>query len=71
MRKLSKVALLLLASCATPDVYVAADRATFKAIATEYRAYVEADPAMSTADKQRRIRTIETWRIRLEKAEGK
>lgn len=62
--------LVLLASCAS-DAYVMADRATFDAVAPEYRAYVQADPALDEATKANRLRTIETWQERLEAAEGK
>lgn len=65
------LALLLFASCeAVPSTYVQADRATFDAIAPAHRAYVEADATLDEQQKARRIRTLETWLLRLEKAEG-
>jgi hypothetical protein len=42
-----------------------ADKATFDAIAPEYRAYVENDPHLTTEQKQRRFRTLESWQARL------
>ena len=50
--------------------YVAADRATFQAVAPEYAAYVDADPALAEDERARRGRTIETWRLRVEAGEG-
>jgi hypothetical protein len=69
---------LLLASCgcsalqsaqAPGGAYVAADRATFEALAPEYAAYVAADPALPDEDRARRTRTLQTWRMRIEAAE--
>lgn len=55
--------------CAPTSVQSAADRATYDAIAPEYAAYVDADPTLDTARKQRRLRTLDAWRVRLEAAE--
>ena len=60
----------ILPSCTPTHVYLAADRATFDAVAPEYRAYVEADAALSAEQKQRRFRTVDTWQSRVEAAEG-
>jgi hypothetical protein len=49
--------------------YVAADRATYEALAPEYAAYVAADPALADEQRARRTRTLETWRMRIESAE--
>jgi hypothetical protein len=49
--------------------YVAADHATFNAVAPEHSAYVAADPNLTDADKQRRLNTLQTWRLRVEQAE--
>jgi hypothetical protein len=65
------VGLILMAclqGCRTSGEYLRADRATFEAISPEYRRYVEADPALSSEEKARRLRTVETWRLRLDKA---
>lgn len=65
------VALLCAVSCTSPsNTYVMADRATFEAVAFEYEGYVNADDAMDQEAKDRRMRTIDTWRRRLESAEG-
>lgn len=62
---------LVPASCVGPDAtYIAADRATFEAVAPEYLEYVQADESLDAAAKARRTRTIETWQKRLEAAEG-
>jgi|SRR5437867_10056285 len=46
--------------------YVAADRATFEAVAPEYLAYVHADPALDEDARSRRDRTVQTWKERIE-----
>jgi hypothetical protein len=71
------LALLLLSApgCATLTApqgpYVASDRATYDAIAPEYRAYVATDPNLNPEQRARRERTLETWRLRLEDAEAR
>lgn len=59
--------------CATTDIiredYTAADRATYKAIAPKYLEYVEGDSSLDSEERERRARTITTWRLRLEQAE--
>jgi hypothetical protein len=55
-----------LGGCAAPsDAYVAADRATFDAVAPEYAAYVAADPLLGPAERERRGRTLEAWLARI------
>ena len=49
--------------------YVAADRATYEALAPEYAAYVAADPSLAPDERDRRTRTLQTWRMRIEAAE--
>ena len=55
-----------------PD-YVAADRATYDAVAPEYSAYVHADPSLDADEVARRDRTLQTWdaRIRAASADDK
>ena len=48
---------------------VAADRATFDAVAPEYARYVRTDPDLDDDQRARRERTIETWRLRVEAGE--
>ena len=61
--------------CAALDApagaYVAADRATYDAVAPEYGAYVATDATLSVEQRERRARTLELWRLRLEDAEGR
>lgn len=49
--------------------YVTGDRATFEAVSPEYRSYVSNDANLSISEQQRRYRTLETWRLRIESAE--
>ena len=49
--------------------YVAADRATFEAVAPEYASYVHNDASLDEDERARRDRTVETWRLRIESAE--
>ena len=50
--------------------YVAADRATFDAVAPEYSAYVHNDPTLDDEQRTRRDRTVATWKRRIEAAGG-
>ena len=62
-------ALALLSSCeglSVADAYVAADRATYDAIAPEYKSYVEADANLDEPSKASRIRLLTSWKMRLE-----
>lgn len=70
---LALAATLVLAApgCGTQAAYVAADRATWEAVAPEYRAYVEADPRLDDAQRARRRTTLETWARRIAEAEGR
>jgi hypothetical protein len=71
-RRLLYVAgLICLAGCVGPDpVQTRADRATFDAIAPEYRAYVEDDATLTEEQKARRFTTIETWENRIRAMEA-
>lgn len=67
------ILLLLLSagSCTGPaDAYVAADKATFEAVAPAYRAYVTADPALDAEQKARRLAVLESWGLRIRHAES-
>lgn len=70
---LSIAVLLSAGCCATTDLirsdYTAADRATYEVIAPAYLEYVAGDADLTGDEKQRRARTIATWRLRLEQAE--
>ena len=50
--------------------YVAADRATYEAVAPEYGAYVRADGSLDPEQKARRDRTVASWDARIRAAEG-
>lgn len=60
--------------CATVDLiradYTAADRATYEAVAPKYLEYVAGDDDLTSDEKKRRARTVDTWRLRLEQAEA-
>ena len=50
--------------------YVAADRATYRAVAPEYAAYVTADESLDEEGRERRGRSLATWDARIRAAEG-
>lgn len=62
-RRIPLVALLLLtAACAGSDpTFVSASRVTHDAICPEYMNYVNADPALSREQRQRRQATCDRW----------
>ena len=62
---------LVCSSCAGPsEAYVAADLATFHAVAPSYSAYVEADTALNDEQRARRLAVIATWELRIRQAGG-
>lgn len=63
------VALLALSGCGSHPQSVA-DRAIYDAIAPEHRAYVEADPELDGAQKQRRLHTLHRWDSLIRAAEA-
>ena len=68
----STVLALCATGCAMPGAaFVRAERATFDAIAPEYRAYVAADERLSPGQKDRRLRTVETWDLSIGQQEDK
>jgi hypothetical protein len=62
------ILLVISCGCTLQGAYVAADKATFDAVAPEYRAYVVADQKLSPEQKKRRGRTLTAWEARI--AEG-
>ncbi len=66
-------ALLILASltgCGSiAQEYVGADRATYEAVAPEYRKYVEADANLDKDAKALRMATLDSWEYRVRRAE--
>jgi hypothetical protein len=49
--------------------YAQADRATYDAVAPEYAAYVAGDAKLTSEQRERRNRTVEMWRLRVEDEE--
>ena len=72
MRRFLAVVVVLACAwgCTPQAAYIEADRATFDVIAPAYLGYVQADPALDQDQIDRRQRFVDTWRIRIEKAEG-
>lgn len=64
------VAVLWLVGCTIPSGYVVADRMTYDAIADEHRAYVQGDPLLTKAKRQRRLDLVDSWDARLLEAES-
>ncbi len=62
--------MLSLASCTPGKAYVDADQATYAVIAPEYVVYVEADAKLTKEQRARRLRTLLTWKLRIDKAGG-
>jgi hypothetical protein len=59
------------ASLSSPSAaYVAADRATYDAVAPGYAEYVRHDASLDDEQRARRERTLETWRIRVNAGES-
>jgi len=71
MKKILLVTFLAIAAagCNLQKEYVKADRLTYEAIAPEYEAYVAADPKLSIEQKERHLRTVLSWKLRIDKAE--
>lgn len=70
-RSLVLVALLLTGACTGPQAsFVAATRGIYSAIAPAHRGYLEADGSLTTAQRARRLRTVDAWDLMLRKAEG-
>jgi hypothetical protein len=64
------VVVCLLPGCGSiAQEYVAADRATYEAVAPEYQKYVDADPALDDDAKALRKATLASWAYRMEQAE--
>lgn len=60
-----------LCSCASLDpLTVQAERATYDAIAPEYRAYVLRDGNLQPVQKEIRMRTLDSWNERITAAEA-
>lgn len=53
--------------CSVSKEYVAADEATYSAVAPEYTKYVDGDPKLTAEQKATRKNTVATWKFRIEK----
>lgn len=61
---------LLLCSCVPLDqAQVRAERATFRAVVPDLRAYYQADQALDAEARARKLRTLKTWNTRLQENE--
>ena len=57
---------LAVSGCASvSESYLDADRATYRAIAPQYRQYVEQDSSLDTESRQRALNTLDSWELRL------
>jgi hypothetical protein len=63
-KTLLTVMALAFTGCCTPDT--SAEKATFDAIAPAYLRYVQADPLLDDLSKQRRVRLVKSWQIRID-----
>jgi len=57
----------LLGGCSISKEYVASDQATFDAVTPEFLEYVNADARLDAEAKARRKRTVDTWKLRIDK----
>ena len=69
-RSIRVIGVLALLCCGcVSKTYIAADRATYEAIAPAYAEYVKADANLTLEQIGRRLRTLEAWLKRIEAAE--
>jgi len=57
--------LVLFCGCTLQEAYVAADVATYEAIAPAFSRYVEADESLDDAQKARRHSAVTAWKARI------
>lgn len=57
--------LLVAPGCTLQEAYVAADQATYDAVAPEYEGYVNLDTGLTEVQKERRRETLRSWKARL------
>lgn len=65
------LALCFATSCTPAELYIAADAATYDALAPGHAAYVRGDQALDPKQKERRFDTLATWKKRVQDAGGK
>ena len=61
------LALVVGGGCSVPAEYVEADQKTYDVVAPRYTKYVEADPVLTKEEKERALRTVATWKLRIDK----
>ena len=76
MRRMTLMALAVLAlafagckATTLNEAYVKADRSTYDALSEDHRKYVDSDNSLDSDQKARRKLLLDSWRVRLEKAE--
>lgn len=71
MRKIAFIAaIMILSGCGTVSKsYVDADRKTYDAVSPRYRAYVAADKSLDDTERSRRVRTVDSWLVRIEEGD--
>lgn len=62
---------VLSTGCSAQKEYVSADAQTYVLIAPYAQAGIDADTVLTPEEKARKLRTIETWRFRIEQNGGK
>lgn len=65
------LALFLFSGCTAPETYVQADRATYEQIAPAHRRYIEQDLTLNASQRASRLDTLNSWELRIRKAEGR
>lgn len=72
MRRFLAVAVIMVGAwgCTPQAAYIEADRATFEAVAPAFMDYVRGDELLDEDQVDRRQRLVDSWRIRIEQAEG-
>lgn len=70
VRSVAVVATAFLASCTPPAQYVSSDLETYQVIAPEYIALVNTASSLTLEEKVRRARSVDAWRIRVDRALG-
>lgn len=61
---------VVLSACSVPQAYIDADAATYRAIAPEYKRYVRDDRTLDDFQRDVRLNTLATWRLRVKQAGG-
>ena len=70
MKRYLVMACLALTACTPTKLYLRADRSTFNVVEPEYRTYVELDGRLTSEQKARRNRLLNSWQKRLDAAQA-